>query len=366
MLHVVVMAGGAGTRFWPASRADRPKQLLRLAGERSMIQATLDRLGPLAAAERTLVVTSERLVAAMREQLPNLPPSAIIGEPCKRDTAPCVGLAAAITLKQDGDATMLVCPADHVITPDVAFQAAVRQAAGIVDEYPGRIVTFGVRPTCPAESFGYIERAAALPARGEAAGQAAAPVYRVGRFREKPKAKVAAEYLASGDFYWNSGIFVWKAATILGALKQREPEMAAHCEAIAAAYGASEFDEVFRREFEAIRGKSIDYAVMESYDDVAVIEAPFAWDDVGSWTSLSRLRDADEAGNTLAARRHAVLESRNCIVYGEGDHLVALLGVEDLIVVHTGNATLVAHRSQEEKVRRIVAEIREKGWEDLL
>jgi len=361
MLHAVIMAGGAGTRFWPASRVARPKQLLNLVGQKSMIQMTVERLGDLVPPERVLVVANQRLVEALREQLPLVPPEAIIGEPCKRDTAPCIGLAASIVSRSDEDATMLVMPADHVIRNPEAFRQAVRQAVALVDERPSRIVTFGIRPTYPAETFGYVERAEPISSPASEAGK----VFRVQMFREKPTAEVAEQYLAAGDFYWNSGIFVWKAATIRDAMQQFEPEMASHLEAIASTIGTAAFTATFETEFAAINGKSIDYAVMERYDDVVVIEAPFEWDDVGNWRSLVRLRGADEQGNTIVGK-HLGIETRGCIIRGEDGHLIVTVGMEDCIVVHTPDATLVARKHDEESIRKVVAELKERGWEEYL
>ncbi|MGI9456517.1 MAG: mannose-1-phosphate guanylyltransferase, partial [Aeoliella sp.] len=211
MLHAIIMAGGSGTRFWPASRSQTPKQLLSLVPGGSMIRQTVDRLGELAPPERCLVVTNQRLVGAVRGELPELPQASVVGEPCKRDTAPCIGLAALLVTKlhNDPNAIMAVMPADHVIEPDSAFQQAIRQAAGLVESDPKRIVTFGIKPTYPAEIFGSIHRGDLMPS-----GEESSPVYRVKRFREKPNAKAAAEYVASKEYYWNSGIFVWRAATI--------------------------------------------------------------------------------------------------------------------------------------------------------
>ena len=359
MLHAVIMAGGAGTRFWPASRKATPKQLLQLVGERTMIQATLDRVEALISPERVLVVTNDSLVDPIRSQLPALPPRAVIGEPCKRDTAPCVGLAAAIMARDDSDATMLVMPADHVIQATGQFHEAVTHAASIVDANPKRIVTFGIKPTYPAASFGYIERAATPD------GDAGSGTYPVKMFREKPTLETAKQYLDSGGFYWNAGIFVWKASTILAALAEHEPQMHGHIMAIAEAYGGPTFGKTLETEFAKIEGKSIDYAVMEKYDDVAVIEAPFDWDDVGGWGSLARQHGTDAAGNTVIGR-HLSVDSRDCIVRTSTDHLVVTLGMEDCIVVHTPDATLVARKQDEESIRRIVARLQEEGWDEYL
>jgi mannose-1-phosphate guanylyltransferase len=356
MLHAVIMAGGSGTRFWPESRADRPKQLLALTGARTMIQETVDRLGTVIPPERTLVITAARLAEAMRQQLPNLPEDAIVGEPCKRDTAPCIGLAAFLAGRKDPDATLAVMPSDHVISPAATFQQAILQAARLVEREPNRIVTFGIRPTYPAESFGYIERGAALGQPG---------VFAVARFREKPPLAVAKEYLAAGNFYWNSGIFVWKARTILDALQRHQPEMYRRLEAIASADGTAEFGKTFAHEFAAIRGVSIDYAVMEKATNVAVIEAPFEWDDVGSWQAIARLRGTDAEGNTITGK-HLGLNTSGAIVRTSDDHLIVTLGLTDCIIVHTPDATLVANRRDEESVRKIVKLLAERGWTEYL
>lgn len=365
MLHAVIMAGGSGTRFWPESRERLPKQFLRLAGDRSLLQATVDRLSGLVPKERVLVATNARLSHLVAEQIPWLAPTAILGEPCKRDTAPCIGLAAMQIRSIDPNATLAVLPSDHVIGPDAVFCDALRLAAQLVDEAPARIVTFGIRPTYPAESFGYIERGERLTLPGgEAAGEMSR-AWRVRQFREKPKAAVAAEYLLLGGFYWNSGIFVWKAKTILDALARHQPVMYAHLQRIAAAVGTTDYQDVLHREFEAIVGISIDYAVLERADDVAVIEAPFDWDDVGSWQALARLHASDQDGNTVVAR-HAGLKTSGTIVRGPDDHLIVTLGLKDCVVVHTPDATLVANKHDEESIRELTRLVKERGWERYL
>ena len=362
MLHAIIMAGGSGTRFWPASRRVMPKQLLSLVGDKSMISQTAARLGEVVPAQRRMVVTNERLVEAVRSQLPDLDEGAIVGEPCKRDTAPCIGLAALMVSKlfDDPNATLLVCPADHVITPPKKFQAAVKQAEALVDAEPERIVTFGIKPTYPAEIFGYIQRAEPIdPPVGDA------PAFKVARFREKPDAATAAEFLASGDFYWNSGIFVWRAATILDALRQRQPAMYGHLEKIVDAWRTPQRENVFRSEFAAIEGVSIDYAVMEHATNVAVVEAPYEWDDLGGWQSLPRRLGTDAEGNTIVGK-HLGLDTSGSIVRTSEDHLVVTLGLEDCIVVHTPDATLVANKHSEEQIREVVKKLEQLGWDEHL
>jgi mannose-1-phosphate guanylyltransferase len=360
MLHAIVMAGGSGTRFWPASRVALPKQLLPLAGEHTLLEDTVARLDSLVPPERTMVVTAARLLDAVRGQLPGVPEAGLVGEPCKRDTAPCIGLAALLVTRRDPDATMVVMPSDHVIRPAEKFRGAIRQAEALVAAAPGRLVTFGIRPTYPAESFGYIQQGAPVPV-----GPGEAPAHTVARFKEKPPAAVAAEYLAAGTYLWNAGIFVWKAATILAALAERQPECLAHLQRIAAAWDGPDRDRVFAEEFAAIKGTSIDYAVLETAPDVAVIEAPFGWDDLGGWSAVARQRPADAAGNTFIGR-HLDLGSTGTIVQTGDDHLVVTLGLEDMLVVHTPDATLVASRSREEEVKKVVAELERRGWSEFL
>ena len=360
MLHAIVMAGGSGTRFWPASRAALPKQLLPLAGDTTLLQDTVARLEGLVPPERTMIVTSARLLEAVHQQVPTVPAAGLVGEPCKRDTAPCIGLAALLVARRDPAAVMAVMPSDHVIQPAAEFRRAILQAAAMVEAAPRRLVTFGVRPTYPAESFGYIQQGERLPT---AAGAAAA--FTVATFKEKPPASVAADYVAAGNFLWNAGIFVWQAATIVAALDQRQPETMAHLRRIAAAWDGPDRDRVFSDEFAAIRGISIDYAVLEHAPDVAVIEAPFGWDDLGGWSAVARQRGADGAGNT-AVGRHLGIDSAGTIVHTDDRHLVVTLGLKDTLVVHTPDATLVADRAHEEAVRKVVAELEKRGWNGYL
>ena len=353
MLHAVIMAGGSGTRFWPASRKRRPKQLLKLSGDRSMIQSTIDRLGDLVPPERQIIVTNKILVDPIAEQLPQLSLDKIIGEPCKRDTAPCIGLAASLVQNDDPDAIMAVMPSDHVISSHQAFQDAISLGEKLVLEDPERIVTFGIKPSYPAESFGYIQRDSKIDTNVGLA-------FTVRQFREKPNRTTAEEYVSSGAYYWNSGIFLWKAATILDALKKNEPRIVEHLEKIATAIGTDAYDDVLEQEFSAIVGKSIDYAVMENYPNVVMIEAEFSWDDLGSWQALSRLHHPDADGNTVIGS-HIGIDTRGCIVHGEKDHTIVTIDAQDLIVVQTPDATLVAPKHAEERVREAVKALQDRG-----
>jgi mannose-1-phosphate guanylyltransferase len=346
-----------------------------------MLQATVDRLAGLVEPAQTLVVTSEQLVPAVREQLPQLPAEAVLGEPCRRDTAPCVGLAAALIARRDPQATMLVLPADHAIETVEAFQRALRHAVALVEDSPARLVTFGIPPTYAATTFGYIERGERIAGEGEAPAEPPAqsarreprpprdegplPTYCVARFREKPDAATAQQYFAAGTFSWNAGIFVWRAQAILDLLAGLQPELHRRVQMIAAVWAKPDFAATLAREFAAIRPISIDYAVMEHAPDVAVVEAPFAWNDVGSWRALATLAGEDAAGNTIQGR-HLGIDTRGSIVRTTDDHLVATLGVEDLIVVHTPDATLVARRGDEESLLTLVKLLKERGWTEHL
>ena len=361
MLHAVIMAGGTGTRFWPESREAQPKQLLQLFGEQTMIQSTVSRLGNLVASDQVLVVTNQSLVEKIAEQLPQLPRQSIIGEPCKRDTAPCVGLAAALVSNRDPEATMVVMPADHVISTDATFQASLQHAVDLVEQDSDRIVTFGIRPNYPAEIYGYIERDDSCPAMSESPA-----TYPVARFREKPDLETATQFVAAGNFYWNAGIFVWKAKTIWQALEKYEPAMHARLKQIADSVGSDDFDEVLNREFTAIDGKRIDYAVMERFEgEILVVEAPFEWDDVGNWPAMARLHDSDEDGNTIMGK-HLGLDTQHSIIRTSDDHLVVTVGLDDVIVVRTPDATLVARRDQEASIRQIVKQLGERDWREYL
>ncbi len=330
-----------------------------------MIQATVARLGELVSAERVLIVTNKSLVEPIARELPQLSAAAVLGEPCRRDTAPCIGLAAVLVGRNDPDATMLVMPADHVIEPEESFRSAMRFAADLVDERPERLVTFGIRPSYAAETFGYIQRGEPLRTAVRAGAPPHPPAFRALSFREKPKAELALQYIEAGDTYWNSGIFVWKARTVLCALADHQPALFARLRTIAEAVDTPRQAEVLEREFAAIDPISIDFAVMERAAEVVLVEAPFNWDDVGGWQSLARLRGTDSAGNTIAGK-HVGLKTTGTIVRASDDHLVVTLGLSDVIVVHTPDVTLVANKHDEESIRELVRIVEARGWTEHL
>ncbi|GAB4143565.1 MAG: mannose-1-phosphate guanylyltransferase [Planctomycetaceae bacterium] len=358
MLHAVIMAGGSGTRFWPQSRRQLPKQLLKLAGERTMIQETVDRVAPEIPAARTWVVTNASQEDETRKQLPELPAGNFLIEPCGRNTAPCIGLAAIRLLHDDPEAVMLVMPADHVIQPAEQFRQAVNVASGYLASHPEAFVLFGVPPTYPSTGFGYIERGNATDGNST--------LYHVQSFREKPDQKTAAEYLSAGSFYWNCGIFLWRASAVLNALREYEPDIHERLQRLSPCIGTPEWEQALETEFPAMNKISIDYAVLERARDVVVMQAPFGWDDVGSWLSLPRLLGEDDQGNTIDAR-HVGLDTSGTIIRStDPAHLIATLGIDDLLVVHTPDATLVARKDDENAVREIVKLLEEQGDEQFL
>ncbi len=359
MLHAVIMAGGGGTRFWPRSRAQRPKQFLTLAGDRSLIQTARDRVEAAIPAERTWVITGAAYRDETARQLPELAADRIVGEPCGRDTAACIGLGAALIARQDPDAAMIVMPADHVIEPVQEFRRALHAAELTAAEHPHALVTFGILPTYPATGYGYIRRGP------EVAHRQGVTVYRVQSFHEKPKADAAERFFHAGEFYWNSGIFVWKAATILGYLRELQPKLHAAVERIADAWPTPQRDAVLRREYEGLEKISIDYAVMEHAREVLVVQAPYLWDDVGSWHALERMHPQDADGNTVLAE-HCGLNTRNCIIVGEPGRLLATGGVANLVIVQDGDATLVADRCDEKTVKELVELLKKHGLERYL
>jgi mannose-1-phosphate guanylyltransferase len=359
MLHALIMAGGGGTRFWPRSRQRRPKQFLTLTGDRSLLQQAFDRIEASVPPDRTWVITAAGHREETARQLPALPGDRVIGEPCGRDTAACIGLGAALIARQDPAAVMLVMPADHVIEPVQEFRRAAHVAAQMAEEHAHALVTFGIPPTFPATGYGYIHRGPEV-ARRQGIG-----VYRVQAFREKPSYDVAERFVASGEYYWNSGIFVWRAATILGQLRERQPKLFAAVQRIAESWGTPQREAVLLREYEGLDRISIDFAVMEHAPEVLVVQAPYRWDDVGSWLALERMHPQDADGNTVLGQ-HAGLRTQNCIVAADAGHLVTTVGVNNLLIVQDGNATLVADRRDEAGVKHLVELLKKKGLEKYL
>lgn len=359
MLHAMIMAGGGGTRFWPRSRQQRPKQFLALGGERTLLQQAMDRIEGLVPVEQSWVITGAAYREETARQLPSLASEHIVGEPCGRDTAPCIGLGAALIARRDPSAVMLVTPADHVIEPVREFERAARVAAQMAEEHSSALITFGIPPTFPSTGYGYIQRG---PEIGQRQGVS---VFRVQRFEEKPPAERAERFLVSGEYYWNSGIFVWRVATVLAELQRQQPALHDAVQTIADAWDTPQRDEVLRRQFETMPKLSIDFAVMERAREVLVIQAPYRWDDVGSWLALERMNPQDADHNTILAN-HCGLKTNHCIIVGDTERIITTIGVENLVIVQDGDSTLIADRRDEGTVKQLVDLMKNKGLEKYL
>jgi mannose-1-phosphate guanylyltransferase len=362
-LYALVMAGGGGTRFWPRSRQSHPKQFLRFRGERTLLQETVERLSAQVPPERTWVITGAQYRSQAIEQVAEwLGEEQVIGEPSGRDTAACVGLGAALVSRQNPQAALLVVPADHIIEPVQEFRRAVHAAGQFLQDYPDRLITFGIPPTDPVTGYGYIHQGEPLGKRQEIAA------FQVREFREKPDFPTAQRMVASGEYYWNSGIFLWRVDTILQELALRRPTLYRAVQEIAAAWDSPQRDTVFQKIYNTLERISIDYAVMQEAGQagrVIVVHAPFRWDDVGSWLALERHNPQDAAGNTIQGL-HCGVDTSNCVIVSDPGHLIATLGVQDLVIVQCGEVTLVTTRQREADVKKLVEALRSKGLDQYL
>ncbi len=350
-LYAMVLAGGSGERFWPLSRRAKPKQLLSLFSGETLLETTLARLRGLVAPERVLILTNREQEAAVRALASGLPPENIVAEPAKRDTAPAIALGAAWVARRDPKATMIVLPADQLIADVAGFQNTLTAAVAAArqGECP---VTVGIRPTWACPSFGYIEQGS--PATVEGASGAAG-VFEVQCFREKPDAETAAAFLRAGNFRWNAGMFVWTLPALRGELERHAPELAAFVSTFCAAPEAG-LPELIASGFPALPKISIDYAVMEKAARVLEVEAAFDWDDVGSWIAAAKYWETDAAENAASGVVSTLDAARN-IVFADPKVRVALVGVEDLIVVQTPDALLVCKRAEADKIKHLVAKL---------
>lgn len=352
-MYAVIMAGGEGTRLWPASRESCPKQFLSILGGDPLVVQTLERLKDLLPPEQILCLINRRHQEVARRLLGALPRENIIVEPRKRDTAPCIGLAAEIVRKRAGDQTIVCLPSDHIIQPAEGLRECLRHADTIVESDPQALYTIGIRPTFPATGYGYILRGEAVK---EIDGQT---VYEVAGFHEKPSMAVAEAYFDSGDYFWNSGIFFWRTDAILEAIRRRLPELWEGLAQLVPDLDTDRMDAALARVFPRLPRISIDYGILEQADRVHVVEGRFAWDDVGTWRILRGHIAADEHGNIIQGKAFA-LDSSGTVLYSAGEHLVAVLGVRDLIIIATAEATLVTTRDSAERVRDLVAKLKDQ------
>jgi mannose-1-phosphate guanylyltransferase len=348
-LYALILAGGSGERFWPLSRRARPKQLLKLVSDKTLLEETIDRLEGVVPRERILILTNVDQEKAVRELLPDLPRANIVAEPAKRDTAAAVALATAWVAARDHRATMMVLPADHVIRDRAAFQETMRTAARAAEE-TGSLITIGIKPSWACPGFGYIEQGAPAPLKERSSPN---DIFRVIRFREKPDSELADAFVRKGNFRWNAGMFVGPVATVLSEFNRHAPELA---DFISQLRAPGNWERALGSRFAGLPIISFDYAIMEKADRVLMVEASFDWDDVGGWRAVASYLPQDENAN--AANCHlTTLHASNNIVFSETPTEVALLGVHNLIVVRTKDSILICSQHDAEKVKRLVGKL---------
>lgn len=358
MLTAVIMAGGKGERFWPKSRTKLPKQLLSLTGDgKTMIQLTVERLKGIIEYDNIYIVTSSDCADAISYQLPQIPTENILVEPMGRNTAPCIGLAAAYIQKKKGTSTMIVLPSDHLIK-DVEGFCNILLAAKEVAESGKNLVTIGITPTYPETGYGYIKFDNKIKSINEDG------VYEVDKFVEKPNVENAEKYVRSGKYSWNSGMFVWTTETILNNIKKLMLNMYNGLERIQNSIDTENEENVLNEEYSLFESISIDYGIMEHAENIFVIPGDFGWDDVGSWTALERINETDEFGNVVKGNIVSV-DTKGCIIEGT-DKLLAMVGVEDLVVVDTADATLICSKEKCQEIKSLLKEIKEKNKENYL
>lgn len=348
-LYVLILAGGSGERFWPLSRKARPKQLLALFGKETLLESTIKRLDGLVPLKNILILTNAEQEDAVRKIAKSLPKENIIAETAKRDTAAAIALGVGWVAARDANATMVVLPADHLIKDTEAFQKTLRTAAAAAKQ-TGELVTIGIQPTWACPGFGYIEVGKEVKIKEAKDGP---PVYDVIRFREKPNADLAEQFIREGTFRWNAGMFIWTIPAILSAFRRYSPDLAAF---ISRLHAGEDIEMLLNEVFPKLPKISIDYAVMEKAGRVLMVESAFDWDDVGGWTAIAKYL-TQHAGENVANTDVSLIESEHNIVFSAGKKRIALLGVSALIVVETEDAILICNRHEAEQIKRLVAEI---------
>jgi len=355
-LYAVIMAGGVGTRLWPRSRQNMPKQFLDIVAENTMLQETFLRIEPLIPPDRVFVITNGTCAPIVREQIPWLPRDNVLVEPAGRNTAPCIGLAALYLRQLDPEGVMVVLPADHLIREAAHFREVLKVVAEVAQD--GHLATMGIQPDSPHTGYGYIQRGDSLRQVGQHG------VYKVARFTEKPDEVTAHRFLDSGQYYWNSGMFGWKVSAILEAIKVHLPALHAQLMTIEAALGSQREREVMEEVWQRVEGISIDYGVMERAGNVAVIPMDVGWSDVGSWATVAELLPKDADDNVVVGE-HIGIDTTGSLLYSSG-RLIATIGLRDIIVVDTGDAVLVCPRARAQEVKDLVDELRGRQRDEYL
>ncbi len=348
-MYCVVMAGGSGTRFWPKSREKNPKQFLSILAKKSLIQSTLDRFGKIVGQDKLFIVAKGMQEKIIREHAPRIPDSNFIFEPVGKNTAPCIGLAAVHVAMTDPEAVMIVTPADHLVKKEKEFQKVITAAAQVAQE-DDAMVTIGITPARPSTGYGYIQ------IDGAYRNLNGIDACRIKTFAEKPNFETAERFVKSGDFFWNSGIFVFKASVILQALEEYLPELYESLMEIRKALESGKCETVIDRIYHQIKSISIDYGVMEQAKNVFMIEGNFLWNDLGSWDQVYKLSPQDEHGNAVIGDA-VLIDTKNSYVDADGG-VVAVLGLDEIVVVRDGDAVLVCKRRRSEEVKHIVERLK--------
>lgn len=359
MIIPVIMAGGVGSRFWPLSRENKPKQFLKLVdSERSMIKCTVDRISTIASIENIFVVTNEKYCQEIRKQLPLIPSGNILNEPIGRNTAACIGLAAVyIESKYQEDGTMVVLPSDHQIAKEDEFIKVINSAIDFA-ELSDSLVTIGIEPRYPETGYGYINF------HLENMGNNAQTVYKVKAFTEKPDLETAKSFLEMGTYLWNSGMFVWKVSTIRKMIKQFMPQLHESLEVIKNSIGKKNELSVLDEEYNQLASVSIDYGILEKAGNIYVVPGDFGWDDIGSWTALERVVKKDAKGNVIQGK-HVGIDTKNSIVHGM-NKVITTVGIDDLVIVDTEDAILICNKKRAQEIKEIREMLVKSGYANCL
>lgn len=346
-ITALIMAGGRGERFWPKSRRNMPKQFLPLTDDsKTMIQLTVERISALVEMEDIYIATNKDYKKLVREQLPDIPAENILCEPVGRNTAPCIGLGAVHIARKYQDAIMIVLPSDHLVKFTNMFITTLRDACEVASK-GNNLVTIGITPDYPETGYGYIKFNT-----NEAVGRA----YKVDRFVEKPTLEVAKEYLATEEYLWNSGMFIWKVSSILGNMRKWMPSTYEHLMNIQAGIGTSEADMILEKEFSEMESQSIDYGIMEKAQNIYILPGTFGWDDVGSWLAVGRIKKSNESGNVVKGNVITV-DTSNSVIQGERK-LIAAVGLEDIIVVDTEDAILICAKNSAGEIKKVLENLK--------
>ncbi|MCX6343850.1 MAG: mannose-1-phosphate guanylyltransferase [Armatimonadetes bacterium] len=351
-MYAAIIAGGSGTRLWPSSRREKPKQFHNLYGEHTLLQESVRRLEPLIKQEDIYIIANRAHESIVREQLPWLGKENFIGEPVGKNTAPAVGVIASIINKKDPDGVILISPADHIIAKEAIFRRILEVGNEVASEGPNT-VTIGIKPTYSATGYGYIQMSESKKTHKEI------DVHKAFSFKEKPDAKTAEEYVASWSYVWNSGMFMWSAKTIMHLFKEHAPDIYKLLARYEGALGTPEEAKVFDEMYEAFPSISIDYAILEHAHNIFVIPASIGWNDLGSWASLHDIMEKDEEGNAVKGK-HVGVDTHNCLIHSK-DRLIATVGLENMIVVDTGDVVLILPANRSQEIKSLLDELKKRG-----